>query len=69
MPKRPNDKFDYRTYMNAYIKAKVKYKNINFSVDKPEDMELLDWIESQPMPASRYIKQLVQEDMGKRRNT
>ena len=68
MPKeKTGDGFDYRTYMNEYVKEKLIYKRVHFTKSNPADMELLAWLESQPEGAAPYIKRLIRADMESRK--
>ncbi len=68
MPKeKTGDGFDYRTYMNEYVKEKLIYKRVNFTKSNPDDMELLAWLESQPEKTAPYIKRLIRADMRARK--
>jgi len=68
MPKtKTGDGFDYRTYMNEYVKEKLIYKRVHFTKSNPDDMELLAWLESQPEKAAPYIKRLIRADMEARK--
>jgi len=68
MPKeKTGDGFDYRAYMNEYVKEKLVYKRVHFTKSNPDDMELLAWLESQPEGAAPYIKRLIRADMEARK--
>lgn len=55
--------FDQEQYVNEYIKANIKYRRINFNVNKKDDMKMVEWIDSQPEGVSNYLKKLVKNDM------
>lgn len=59
--------FDQKKYVNDYIKEKIKYRRMNFNTGKPEDMQMLDWIDAQPEGVSNYLKRLVYADMHRSR--
>lgn len=55
-----------REYDVAYAKKNFKCKNLAFNKLYPEDIALLDWINSQPENGTKYIKRLIREDMERR---
>lgn len=57
--------FDKSKYDQEYARKNVIRKHIPFNKLKPEDMKLLEWIESREESATAYIKRLVLEDMEK----
>lgn len=57
--------FDQKAYVNEYIKEKIKYRRMNFNTGKPDDMAMVEWIDSQPEGVSNYLKRLVLADMQK----
>lgn len=59
--------FDQKKYVNEYIKEKVKYRRMNFNTGKPEDMQMMEWIDAQPEGVSNYLKRLVYADMHRNR--
>lgn len=63
MPRKASGTFDQKAYINEYINTKIVYKSVNFNVGKPEDMELLAWIDAQEEKVSPYIKRLIRADM------
>ena len=63
MPKKPSGSFDQKQYVNDYIKAKIVYRRMNFNNGKPDDMQMVEWIDSQPEGVSNYLKRLVADDM------
>ncbi len=63
MPNKTTPAFDARAYMNQYMKEKIIYKRVNFTKGKPEDDEMLAWIDAQPEGTAPYIKRLIREDM------
>ena len=48
-----------------YIKANIKLVHVSLNRKKPEDMEMLMWLESQDESASSYIKRLIKQDMNR----
>ena len=48
-----------------YIKANIKLVHVSLNRKKPEDMEMLMWLESQDESASSYIKRLIRQDMNR----
>lgn len=69
MPRKKSGNFDPKAYMNQYINTKIVYKSINFNNGKPEDIEMLEWIDSQPEKTSPYLKRLIREDMIKNKKS
>lgn len=65
MPRKPSGEFDQKQYVNEYIKSKIVYRRMNFNNGKPDDMQMVAWIDSQPEGVSNYLKRLVEEDMKK----
>lgn len=63
MPRKKSGEFDQRKYVNEYIKARIIYRRMNFNIGKPEDMTMLEWIDSQPEGVSNYLKRLVLQDI------
>ena len=67
MPRKKSGTFDQNKYVGQYISEHIRYKKINFNIDKPDDKELMDWIDSQHEPISVYLKRLVRQDMEQRK--
>ena len=67
MPRQKSGNFDQKQYVNDYIKTKIVYRRMNFNNSKPEDMQMVEWIDAQPEGVSNYLKRLVLEDMSKAR--
>lgn len=65
MPRQKSGNFDQKAYVNGYIKTKIVYRRMNFNAGKPDDMAMVEWIDSQPEGVSNYLKRLVCEDMGR----
>ena len=65
MPRKPSGAFNQKQYVNEYIKAKIIYRRMNLNNGKPDDMAMLEWIDSQPEGVSNYLKRLVLQDMKK----
>ena len=55
-------------YNIKYARETYKGKNLQFSTKIPADMEMFEWIKSQPEGGTPYIKRLVREDMERRKN-
>lgn len=56
-----------KKYNNEYAKNFFKSKLIQFNVQYPDQMEMLDWINSQPEGGNEYIRRLVRADMEARK--
>ena len=67
MPRQKSGNFDPKQYVNDYIKTKIVYRRMNFNNGKPEDMQMVEWIDAQPEGVSNYLKRLVLDDMSKAR--
>lgn len=67
MPRNKSGNFDQKEYVNDYIKKTIVYRRMNFNRNKPDDMQMVEWIDAQPEGASNYLKRLVQDDMSKDR--
>ena len=65
MPRKSSGEFDQKQYVNEYIKSKIVYRRMNFNNGKPDDMQMVAWIDSKPEGVSNYLKRLVAEDMKK----
>ena len=63
MPRKPSGEFDQKKYVNEYIKTTIVYRRMNFNKGKPEDMQMVEWIDSQPEGTSNYLKRLVLQDI------
>jgi len=64
MPRQKSGNFDQKQYVNDYIKTKIVYRRMNFNNSKPEDMQMVEWIDAQPEGVSNYLKRLVLDDMS-----
>lgn len=53
-------------YMKDYNNRHVKWRKVSFNDKTPDDMILMNWIDSQEESTSAYIKRLVREDMERR---
>ena len=63
MPRQKSGNFDQKEYVNEYIKTTIIYRRMSFNRNKPDDMQMVEWIDSQPGGASNYLKRLVRGDM------
>ena len=52
-----------RAYDKEYAKKNFKSKLITFNKLVPDDIQLLDWVNSQTEQGNNYIKRLIREDM------
>ena len=57
--------FDKKEYDKKFLKEHYKWINLPFNIDKPEEMELYDFIKSRPEKQVPFIKQLIREAMDK----
>lgn len=63
MPRKKSGLFDNRLYQNEYHRS-MKKKLLSFNPNNPEDIELLNYLESKENQTG-YIKDLIREDMKK----
>ena len=59
------DVFNQSEYVKDYQRRNIRYRKMNFNLTKPEDTEMLEWIDRQPEGASNYLKKLVTADMNR----
>lgn len=64
----PKDKTKKAIYDIAYNKENTIVKHVSFNRKVKEDMELLEWVEAQPMSKNAYFKKLAREDMESQRD-
>jgi len=57
---------DRRKYQSDYQRDVIIQKKISFSRKSPEDMKLLEWSERKKN-FTEYIKQLIRDEMHKRK--
>ena len=57
-----------KKYNNEYAKNFFKSKLIQFNVQYPDQMEMLEWINSQPEGGNEYIRRLIRADMEARKS-
>lgn len=65
MPRKPSGLFDQAEYVKRYHREQVIGKKVTFNRNNPDDMALLQWLESQPEGMVGYMKRLIREDMGR----
>lgn len=63
MPRPKSGNFDSNKYVTEYMKENIRHIKVSLNKSKPDDVKVINWIESQPEGASGYIKRLVREDM------
>lgn len=63
MPKKTGT-FDQQKYINEYNREHIVYRKMSFNLGKPEDLALLEWIDSK-QGTSGYLKRLIAEDRAK----
>ena len=59
--------FDQLKYIAQYNKENIAYRKVSFNRKKPEDVEIMEWIDSQEESVSSYLKRLAKQDMEARR--
>lgn len=65
MPRSEASKKQQAEYSVQYMKTNVTQCRLNINKKMPEDLKILDWINSQPEGTSPYLRRLVQEDMSR----
>ncbi len=55
--------FDQSAYVQQYIKDNVTVKKVTFSRKKPEDVEILRWLEENRINFSGLVKEIIKEKM------
>ena len=53
------------SYDQEYLKRNIKNVVIPFNRQNPEDVKLLEWLNSQREGKTAYVKRLFREDMKK----
>jgi hypothetical protein len=69
MPRKKSGNFDQQKYIREYQSQFVKCKKAVFNTQNPDDVKMMEWIDSQPEGASSYMKRLVKADMESRLTT
>lgn len=60
--------FNKSRYDQEYMRKNITRKLLAFNKTNPADMEILEWINSQPN-GTAYIKRLIKEDMDRQKKT
>lgn len=68
MPRKKTGLFDQREYDKTYHREHTIYRKVSFNNSNPDDMRMVEWIDSQPEATSAYIRRLILEDMTRRQN-
>ncbi len=55
--------FDQNAYVQQYMRDNVIVKKVTFSRKKPEDMEMLRWLEVNKVNFSGLVKKIIKEKM------
>ena len=66
MPRKTETPFDAKTYIRNYVAEKLTYKKVHFVKGKPDDEEMIAWLDAQPEGIAPYIKRLIRADMEAR---
>lgn len=66
MPQKLSDEAQRKknAYNSKYVVAHQSQRKIIFNDTIPEDMEMCDWLDSQPN-INQYLKGLIRDDMNK----
>ena len=63
MPNQKSGNFDQGAYVAGYMREKIKLVKVSLNRTKPEDIQIMEWLDNRPEGASGYIKRLIREDM------
>ncbi len=55
--------FDQSAYVQQYMRDNVTVKKVTFSRKKPEDVEILRWLEENRINFSGLVKEIIKEKM------
>ena len=58
--------FNKKQYVHdqKYLKENIKLVNFSLNKRKPEDMEMLEWLNSREEGIGAYVKELIRRDMN-----
>ena len=56
-------KFDQAEYIKKYHREQRIEKKVTFNRNNPDDMVLLEWLQSRPDGMVHYIESLIRSDM------
>ena len=65
MPRSEASKKQQYEYALQYRKENIVRKLMIFNKTNPNDLSMLEWLNSRPEGTSPYLKRLVQEDMSR----
>lgn len=63
MPLTPQTKEKKYGYDQSYLRQNIVQVGITFNRRKPDDMKLIEWINSRKESKVSYVKRLIREDM------
>ena len=66
MPKTRSGHFDQNRYVQQYLHQFRAAKSLTFNKKNPDDMAMLEWIDSQPEGVNKYLQRLIREDMARK---
>jgi hypothetical protein len=55
-------KTDWVQYRKQYQRRHIRFRKMNFNLEKPDDVKMLEWLDAQPEGVSNYLKRLVAAD-------
>lgn len=55
-------KTDWGLYRKQYQRRCIRFRKMNFNLEKPDDVKMLEWLDAQPEGVSNYLKRLVAAD-------
>lgn len=67
MPRKKTGEFDQLEYIKQYNRENIRYRRAQFNMQKPEDVQIMEWIDEQPEGTSAYIRKLIVQDMAERK--
>ncbi len=63
MPRKPSGLFDQAEYIKEYHRENRIIKKVILNRKNPDDMALVEWLDSRPEGITPYLKRLIREDI------
>ena len=60
------EKFNQKEYVKEYQRENRIAKKVTFNRKNPDDMKLVEWLDTRPEGIVQYLKTLIREDMENR---
>lgn len=57
--------FDKKAYDKQFLREHYKWINLGFNTEKPDDMELYNFVKTNPEKQAPFLKRLIREAMEK----